>query len=314
MKGICSKRMVAALPLWLEYYNPPDMDDQTRTLLLSISASSIDRLLSPYRKRVRKGLSSTKSGAFVKTQIPIELIDGHIRQPGYIEADTVAHCGESLMGDFANTLTMTDLFSGWTENRAAWTKTAEIILEKIKEVRDQLPFYIKGFACDNGSEFINESLLKYFKSQTGREVSFTRRRPYKKNDAAHVEQKNDTHVRQIFGYERLDHKQFVNMMNEIYVYYWNPLNNFFMPALKLKKKVRIGGKIRKFHDKPLTPYQRLLDSGMLTDEQKSSLELTKSLLNPIELKEGLDKKLAKFFEMVHRHRNLFYEGLKDNAA
>jgi len=264
MNYMCSVRMKAALPLWLEYYRPDDLTEDTKARLLEISSSSIDRLLRPYRKSSQRGLSATKAGAYLKSQIPIELIDKHVDRPGYVEADTVAHCGNSLAGDFANTLTVTDLLSGWTCNRATLNKFAEDIVAKLKDIRAGLPFNMVGFACDNGSEFINRSLVQYLQSERQGHVKFVRRRPYKKNDAAHVEQKNDTHVRQLFGYSRIEHLELVDMMNDIYRNYWNPLLNYFCPALKLVKKTRIGGKLRKTYDKPKTPYDRLLDCGKLS--------------------------------------------------
>lgn len=300
MNYMCSARMKVALPLWLNYYAPEDLSVETRKLLLEISSSSIDRLLRPYKKSHRRGLSSTKAGAFLKSQIPIELIDKHVDRPGFVEADTVAHCGDSLAGEFANSLTVTDLLSGWTANRATWNKSAEEVLTKIKEIRSDLPFRMVGFACDNGSEFINHSLVSYLQNNKNGHIKFVRRRPYRKNDAAHVEQKNNTHVRQLFGYNRVSERELVDLMNDIYRNYWNPLLNFFCPALKLTKKIRIGGKLRKFYDKPKTPYDRLLECGKLTDLQLARLKADRDLLDPIVLKRGLDAKLRLFGERLVR--------------
>jgi len=300
MNYMCSARMKAAVPLWLNYYAPEDLTEETKARLLEISASSIDRLLRPVKKGHKKGLSSTKAGAFLKSQIPIELIDKHVDRPGYIEADTVAHCGDALAGQFANSLTITDLLSGWTANRATWNKGADEVLAKIKEIRSDLPFKMIGFACDNGSEFINYSLVKYLQDHKNGYIKFVRRRPYKKNDAAHVEQKNNTHVRQLFGYDRVEERDLVDLMNDIYRNYWNPLLNHFCPALKLTKKIRIGGKLRKFYDKPKTPYDRLIDCGKLTELQLARLKGDRELLNPIVLKRGLDAKLRLFGERLNR--------------
>lgn len=296
MRCMCSKRMVAAIPIWLPYYKREDLDEKTRYLLSRMSSSTVDRLLRPFKEK--RGLSTTKTGAFVKSQIPIEVLDSKVESPGYIEADTVSHCGDSAAGEFISSLTMTDLLSGWTENRAVWTKDSTLVLERIREIRHTLPFDLKEFACDNGSEFINKNLMKYFSDFKKGRVNFTRRRPYKKNDAAHVEQKNDTHVRQLFGYRRLDEHELVKLMNDIYIYNWNPLLNFFCPVMKLKKKVRIGGKIRKVYDTPKTPYQRLMESSSLSEKQKSDLTSTLKILDPIELKKELDERLAQFNERV----------------
>jgi 5S rRNA maturation endonuclease (ribonuclease M5) len=216
----------------------------------------------------------------------------------------VAHCGNSLSGNFANTLTVTDLLSGWTANRATINKEAVDIVAKIKDIRAGLPFPMIGFASDNGSEFINRSLLDYLQNSKHGHIKFVRRRPYKKNDNAHVEQKNDTHVRQLFGYCRIEEYELVDLMNDIYRNYWNPLLNYFCPALKLIKKVRIGGKLRKTYDKPKTPYDRLINSGKLTEQQLARLTSDRELLDPILLKRGLDAKLRLFGERLHR----FQEG------
>lgn len=300
MNYMCSVRMKAALPIWLDYYQPEGLEAPTRAKLLEISSSSIDRLLKPHKQGTRRGLTGTKGGAFLKSQIPIELIDKHVDRPGFVEGDTVAHCGNSLGGSFANSLTMTDLLSGWTANRATLNKEAADVLAQIKDIRAGLPFRMLGFACDNGSEFINRSLVSYLQDKKYGFVKFVRRRPYKKNDAAHVEQKNDTHVRQLFGYQRIDEMELVDLMNDIYKNFWNPLLNFFCPALKLIKKTREGGKLRKTYDRPKTPYNRLLDCGKLTELQVARLKCDRELLDPIALKRGLDAKLRVFGERLYR--------------
>lgn len=300
MNYMCSIRMRAALPIWLGYYKPETLMPTTRAKLLEISSSSIDRLLRPHKQGCQRGISGTRGGAFLKSQIPIELIDKHVDRPGYVEADTVAHCGNALAGDFANTLTVTDILSGWTVNRATLNKEAVDIVAKLKDIRAGLPFRMIGFASDNGSEFINRSLVSYLQDKKHGHVKFVRRRPYKKNDNAHVEQKNDTHVRQLFGYHRITEHELIDLMNEIYQNYWNPLLNYFCPALKLIKKTRIGGKLRKTYDKPKTPYDRLLDCGQLTDLQRERLTGTKEALDPIALKQALDVKLRLFGERLHR--------------
>lgn len=300
MNYMCSVRMKVALPLWLIYYAPEDLHADSRTKLLQISSSSIDRLLKPYKQGCRRGLSGTKGGAFLKSQIPIELIDKHVDRPGFVECDTVAHCGNALAGDFANSLTVTDLLSGWTANRATLGKEAVDIVAKVKDIRAGLPFRMVGFAADNGSEFINHSLVRYLQDNKHGFVKFVRRRPYKKNDNAHVEQKNNTHVRQLFGYHRIEHMELIDLMNDIYQNYWNPFLNYFCPALKLVKKTRIGGKLKKTYDKPKTPYDRLIDCGKLSELQLHRLRSDRDLLDPLVLKQGLDAKLRLFGERLHR--------------
>jgi hypothetical protein len=295
MKKMCSKNLKAAFPLWLPFaYN---LDVKTKELLMKISASTIDRLLKPFKERFnrRKGISTTVPA--VKHKIPIKLLDGDVKQPGFIEADTVAHCGESAAGSFVNTLTMTDLYSGWTENRATWTKSSSGVLDLIKSLEKELPFRVLGFACDNGTEFLNENLYDFWNNRFPR-VEFVRRRPYKKNDAAHVEQKNFTHVRELFGYNRFDYQKLVTHMNEIYRVYWNPLCNFFTPVMKLVSKQRIGSKIVKKYDQPKTPYQRLLESSHLSNNYKKDLRNKIEGKNPFYLHAQLTEKLKLFKQLV----------------
>jgi hypothetical protein len=228
------------------------------------------------------------------------IIGREITKPGFIEADTVAHCGDSLAGFFINSVTMTDIFSGWTENRATWTKGQTPVLEAIRAIEKSLPFSMNGFACDNGSEFLNYELLKYFRMNRERPVEFTRRRPYKKNDNAHVEQKNWTHVRQLFGYDRLEERGLVELMNEIYESYANPMANFFIPCVRLEEKTRIGGRIQKRYGAPKTPYQRLLECADMPEEAKEQLRQKYESLNPFELRQGLQAKLQEFWQTYRR--------------
>lgn len=263
MNRCCSKKIKAALPLWLPFYRHP-LDPKTKAALLKMSSSTIDRRLREYRENndLHRGISTTKS-SWVKSKIPIKLLDHNISEPGFMESDTVAHCGNSLSGEFINTITVTDLYSGWTENRALFTKTSEQVVKQVNNIESKLPFVMKGFASDNGTEFLNQDLHRYLKKRKD-PVEFVRRRPYKKNDNAHVEQKNFTHVRSLFGYWRYEEPELVAKMNEIYQAYWNPLWNYFTPSLKLKAKTRISGRIRKEYDEPKTPAQRLLEYEGLT--------------------------------------------------
>jgi len=299
MGRICSKKMKEAIPIWLPFYN--EANDHMKESLTRISSASIDRHLADYRVKSRKGVSST-SPSLIKNKIPIKLLDQQIKEPGYIEADTVAHCGNSLAGEFINSITMTDLYSGWTENRSMWKKESRTVMGAIKSIEQSLPFKVRGFASDNGNEFLNHDLHSYFFNRKNR-VEFVRRRPYKKNDNCHVEQKNWTHVRELFGYERFDLNKQVKMMNEIYKNYWNPLWNYFTPVMKLQEKTRVGGKLIKVYDKPKTPYQRVMDAGTLEYDDYHKLKNKYESLNPFELKSNLEKELKWFFRIVEVRRN-----------
>ncbi len=266
--------------------------------LIDVSPATIDRLLKPCRETKPKARSNTRP-SLIKNKIPLKLLDKEVDYPGFIEADTVAHCGESLSGEFVNTLTMTDLYSGWTENRALWNKLSEQVIKQIGRVESRLPFDMIGLAVDNGSEFLNHDLHSYL---TRRQcpLNFVRRRPYKKNDNAHVEQKNFTHVRQILGYERIEEREMVGLINEIYQAYFNPLRNFFIPNVKLIKRERVGSKIKKTYDQPKTPYQRLLDSTYLSNLQKRNLKQRYNQLNPVFLSNELNKKLKELHQWIDR--------------
>jgi len=217
-----------------------------------------------------------------------------------MEADTVAHCGTTLAGDFVWSLTLTDIASGWTENRATWNKGATGVLEQIKHIENNLPFPILGFDSDNGSEFLNYHLLRYFTERPDQKsVQFTRSRPYKKNDNAHVEQKNWTHVRQLFGYYRFDNPKIVILMNDLYSQELSSLLNFFYPCIKLIDKVRIKSSIKKKYDIAQTPYQRLMASTCLNEEQKKALTDKFNALDPFLLQKNVQKKLKLIFKHVN---------------
>ena len=298
---MCSKKLKAAIALWLPFYEQGYgcIDDGIKTKLYGISPSTIDRLLKPVRIQfTNKGHCGTKPGTLLKNQIPIQTSTWDCSQPGFFEADTVAHCGNSLAGNFVWSLTFTDILTAWTENRAVWNKGAQGVLDQIKHIERNLVFPILGFDCDNGSEFLNYHLFRYFTDRPVRSVSFTRSRPYKKNDNAHVEQKNWSHVRQLLGYNRFDNEELVNLINDLYTKYWNPFNNFFCPSMKLISKKRINSKYVKKYDSPKTPYQRLIASEHISDDCKQSLTDTFLSLNPFTLKKKIESKLKIIFNAL----------------
>lgn len=296
---LCSKRLHAAIPIWLPYLDSQNINvtAEIRNNLLSISASTIDRVLKKSRIKSKKGFGGTKPGSLLKNQIPIRTDNWDINKPGFMEADTVAHCGNSLHGDFIWSLTMTDIFTGWTENRAVWNKGAIGVKSQIIDIENTVVFDLLGFDCDNGSEFLNHHLLRYFK-ENGKNTQFTRSRPYKKNDNAHVEQKNWTQVRHLFGYDRLDIETLVEPMNDLYSNEWSLYNNFFRPSQKLIEKTKINSKYKKKYDKPKTPYERLLESEYVSKGKKKELENIYKQLNPFELKIKIEYKLKEIFKDV----------------
>lgn len=297
---MCSKKLKAAILLWLPYYEQEYglLPESVKTQLVAVSARSIDRLLKPVRAQsTRHGLCGTKPGTLLKNQICIRTEHWDVTQPGFVEADTVAHCGNSLAGDFAWSLTMTDILSGWTENRATWNKGALGVVAQVKDVESVLPFPLLGFDCDNGSEFLNHHLHRYLANRPS-PAQFTRSRPYHKNDSAHVEQKNWTHVRQLFGYDRFDKSSMIDLMNDLYRNEWSSFQNFFCPTLKLKEKQRVNSKyIKKYHP-PQTPCQRLLESNHIPAETKDRLAATLRNTNPFDLKKIIQAKLKIIFNAL----------------
>jgi hypothetical protein len=298
MHRCCSKKMIEAIPLWLRYRS---YDQVITKKLTSISAAQIDRVLAPLKNKVIRGKSLTpkKAACFVKRIIPLKPLDAAYTKPGFIQSDTVAHCGDNIAGFYAFSLTMTDIFTSWTENRATWTKSSFLVSEQIKDIERTLPFPILGYSADNGHEVLNERIYDHF-TKRAKPVVVTRGRPRHSNDQAYVEQRNNTHVRGIFGYERFDERGLVDRMNEIYKNYWNPLQNFFIPTMKCIEKKRNGSKVIKKYDKPKTPYQRILDSADVAIEAKQMLRATYEQLNPFELSQGLDRKLQSFFGILKR--------------
>jgi hypothetical protein len=296
----CSKRLKALIPDWLTFYVQEygPIEEDVRKKLLTLSSASIDRLLKPIRiKLAHKGRSGTKPGSLIKQHIPIQVEHWDNKMPGFMETDTVALCGQSLAGDFVWCITMTDMSSCWTECRATWNKGSAGVLEQLKNIEICLPFPILGFDSDNGSEFLNWHLVRYYQDRE-KPVQFSRSRPYQKNDNAHVEQKNWSHIRQLFGYERFSKESLVPLMNDLLANEYSLLKNHFLPNTKLISKERINSKIKKKHDNPRTPYQRLMESEFVPNDIKLRLKERHDQLNPFHLKQCIETKLKKIFSLV----------------
>ena len=296
---MCGKRLVAAIPEWLPHYERVNqaLEPDLRQHVLSASAATLDRLLKPVRVTTVKGIGGTKPGTLLKNHIPIRTGFWDVSVPGFMEADTVAHCGNSLAGDFVWSLTLTDILTGWTECRATWNKGSAGVVRQIKAIEQALPFTLRGFDCDNGSEFLNYHLLRYF-TEHPEKPQFTRSRPYKKNDNAHVEQKNWTHVRHLFGYDRIDSPALVEKMNALYANEWSLLQNHFCPTMKLIEKKRVGARYQKKYTKPETPYARVMAFDEVDQVTKNSLRKQHETLNPFALKQDIEAKLKTIFSTV----------------
>jgi len=305
MERISAGRMKAALPDWLPHYAHPDFTFEVRVLLLQMSGSTLERLLKSIRAntQIKKGLSATCPARFMKNRVPLNTHDAKIEKPGFFQADTVAHCGTTTAGSYLNSVTLTDIDSTWTENRAMHSKRGAEVRKVLFDIQVSLDFDVLAINTDSGSEFLNHPVLQFMQPDYGRkQIVFTRSRPYRKNDNCYVEQKNYTHVRELFGYERFEDPRLVPIMNDIYKTCWNPLQNFFLPTFKLKEKIRIGARIVKKFDRPQTPYDRLINSAHLTEEQKRKLRERKAELNPFHLKANLEAKLKIFFDELRKSK------------
>ncbi len=297
----CSKRLKAILPLWLPGYIKSfgPLPDDIEKALLTISPATIDRLLKPVKAKYKlHGRATTKPGTLLRKQIPVKLNQWDESRPGFLEADTVAHCGESMAGIFAFTVDGVDIATGWTEQRAVWGKGEDGVMVQIKDIETSLPFPLLGFDSDNGSEFLNYHLLKHF-TQRKKPVQFTRSRAYHKDDNSHIEQKNWTHVRQWLGYQRFDNPKVVPLMNKLYKTEWRLFHNFFCPSVKLIAKERIASKTLKRYDDPKTPYQRVMESPHVSEKTKAALTKQLQTLNPFELRTAIELRLERILTLLH---------------
>lgn len=285
----CATRMKAAIGVWLPPYEREygAIPGAVKQKLLAVSPRTLDRLMKPVRKRHgARGKCGTRPGSLLRHQIPIKVEHADVNQPGVMEADTVAHCGNSLDGDFVWSLTLTDVFSGWTQNRAVWNKGYEGVKQALGDIEKVLPFRLTGFHSDNGGEFLNHHLIHYLQDRE-LPVALSRGRPYHKNDTARVEQKNYTHVRLLLGYGRIQDQSLLPDINGLYRL-WEYFNNFFSPTLKLVNKTKIGSRYIKSYDMPQTPYQRLMDCPHVNEASKTILTEHFCRLNPFTLKRQID--------------------------
>lgn len=289
----CGKRLKPALSLWLPHYERHHgrTSSRSRELLRHISAATLDRLLAPARAaQLVRGLGGTKPGSLLRTEIPVRMDNWDLTRPGFLEADTVAHCGSSLAGSFIWSAIFTDIFSAWTDGRALWNKGSAGVVAAVTSVEAELPFTLLGFDSDNGSEFINHPLRDHFADRK-KPVGFTRSRPYHKDDNAHVEQKNWMWPRQLLGYGRLEEATLVEPLNELYRLAWGPLMNFFLPGMKLERKWREGSHWRKRYEPARTAYERLMADGQLTKGQRRNLRERYESLDPFALRQEVERRL-----------------------
>jgi Integrase core domain len=285
---MCAKRLIPFLPTLveaLERHGHLHLSEECRNQLLSMSPATADRMLRPYRKQERRGISPTRSGTLLKKQIPIRTFqDWNEVKPGFLEADLVAHCGTQAEGSFLYTFTLTDVATGWTECLPLLNRGQEAVVAALRRAQQLLPFPILGIDTDNGAEFIHLELMAYCERE---HITFTRGRPQKSNDQCYVEQKNGQIVRQVVGYDRLVGELAYRQLTELYralrVYV-----NCFQPSMKLQTKQREGSKVRRTYDQAQTPIQRLLTSGALSPKKQQELLRITEALDPLRLLQQLE--------------------------
>jgi len=287
----CGRRLKAMLPEWIPAYEQYErrMPSEVKDKLLMASARTLDRLLEPCRVRA-KGRSLTRPGTLLRHQIPIRGSVWEEGQAGWLEVDTVALCGGSTAGEFVWMVDGVDYATTWVEVRAMWGRGQAGTLEALRDLEESLPFALLGLDSDNGGEFLNYHVLHWLQKRT-KPVFMTRSRPWKKDDNAHVEQKNWTHVRQNFGYERYDNPEVVPLINALVKGAYGQLLNFFHASLKLERKVRSGGRIRRLYGPAQTPLARVLASPEVSPETKGRLQRQKASLNPFALKQTVHQSL-----------------------
>ena len=287
---VCGVRLKFIVPLWMPWIEKYfSLTKELKKQLLKISARQIDRRLKPYKFKAKKCLyGGTKPGSLLKHHIPIKTDHWDVKIPGFTEIDTVSHSGNNADGLFAYSVNQTDILTGWVETRSVLGKGEKGVANALDEMEKDFPFPILGLDADNGSEFINYHLYRCCEKK---KIQFTRGRPYKKDDNAHIEQKNWTHVRKLMGWNRYDSQEVVDTMNDLYKNELRLFMNLFLPSMKLLEKERIGSKSKRKYDNPKTPLDRVIESGKEYLLNTKQLKTLRNQLDPFMLSKIIDKKL-----------------------
>lgn len=294
----CSVRLKALLPCWMpwirkQFHLTPEIEQH----LLCISPRTIDYRLKSKKRQMKKRLyGRTKPGTLLKHHIPIKTDHWDVKTPGFTEVDLVSHSGNCAEGHFAYSVNQTDILTTWTETRAVLGKGERGVLQAMDEMEKSFPFPLRGIDSDNGSEFINHHL---YKRCAQRSIQFTRGRPYKKDDNAHIEQKNWTHVRKLMGWDRYDSQDAVDAMNDLYQNELRLFQNLFLPSMKLVEKKRIGSRLKRVYDTPQTPLERVLASPDGDRDKITRLKGLSETVNPFELSKTIEKKLEHIWNLAH---------------
>jgi len=293
-----SKRLKELLPLWLPWAKKhiKELDDEVEQQLLRISPRQIDRRLKDRKMTLgRRIYGRTKPGTLLKHHIPIKTDNWDVDSPGFAEIDLVSHSGSNASGEFIHSLNLTDIHTTWVETKAVMGKGQTGIVDAIIEMRAHMPFQLCGIDSDNGSEFLNNHLYKYCQDH---HIQFTRGRPYKKDDNAHIEQKNWTHVRKLLGYDRYDSNKALEAINELYRNELRLMMNLFQPSVKLVSKTRIGSRIVRRYDQPQTPLDRLKASGHADPDKLAALLTLREQTDPFKLSQTIERKLERIFKLA----------------
>jgi hypothetical protein len=296
----CGVRLAAMMPEWVPAFEADEkpMPGRVRERLMAASGRTLDRLLAPLRGQ-GAGRSLTRPGTILRQQIPIRGSLFEEDKAGWLEVDTVALCGGSVAGEFVWMVDGVDYATTWVEVRPIWGRGQAGTLAALQDIEASLPFELLGLDSDNGGEFLNHHVLQWLQKRP-RPAFMTRSRPYKKDDNAHVEQKNWTHVRQSFGYERYDNPEVVGLMNTMVKGPYRQLLNYFHASLKLERKEREGGRMRRIYGQPQTPLSRVLASAQVTELTKTKLRQQKARLNPFVLK----REVARSLKTINAMRRL----------
>src|SRR5438445_8358695 len=261
----------------------------------------MDRRLRVQRLQWKRRIyGRTRPGTLLKHQIAVRTEHWDVKVPGFTEVDLVSHSGDSARGEFAHSLNITDIHTGWTETRALLGRSRAAVLEALEEIRSALPFRLLGLDSDNGSEFINWHLGAWCR---GHDIHFTRGRPYKKDDNAHVEQKNWTHVRQLLGWDRYDSLEAQTALYDLYRHELRLMMNLYQPSIKLVRKTRVGARVRRTYDRPQTPLDRLRASGGGDPAQLRALQRLRTRLDPFALAMAIDRKLQQIYRLANRRHS-----------
>ena len=291
-----SRRLKALLSTWVPWARRRlSLAPATEASLRRISPPQMDRLLRPHRQKLqRRQYGRTKPGTLLKHHIPLRTDRWDVHEPGFTELDLVAHCGDHGDGEFANSLNLTDIHTTWVETGALLGKSQVRVRATLEQLRAQLPFALRGVDSDNGSEFINAHLHRFCQAE---QIQFTRGRPYKKDDNAHIEQKNWTHVRKLIGYDRYDTDAAVAAMNAVYADL-RLLQNLFLPSVKLLRKERVGARVRRHYEAPRTPLDRVRACPAADPVKLAALVDLARTCDPFALARRVDEGLGRVYRLT----------------